>query len=308
MILRSIQRAAIAAATLAALCSCSVMHKIEFEVMVPSDTLIQLGAREISLVNAVDISQKTDPAKRTLDSLVASECVRAAWMSLGESGKYQFGRVDTLPTATPCRGPRIEIDMADISPRVVRKPFVDIYTGLYNAVMEVRFQIGWSMYDAAGARVYGLRLADTVWIEGAKPSYHDIYDLVDFERVVDYVVRQSSTAIASKAAPFWRRTYRYIYGSGNDDMTVAGQCAYHDEWDEARELWLRNASSTNRELAGKANYNLAVMCEKEGLLLQALEYAQTAVDRCRFKPAAELSGVLRKRLESIADIEAQMQE
>ena len=79
-----------------------------------------------------------------------------------------------------------------------------------------------------------------------------------------------------------------------------------NEWGKAEQIWLKFIDSNNKNLAGKANYNLAVMNEKEGKLLPALEYAKRAHETYRFPHAQELVSILRGRINNVAKIENQI--
>jgi hypothetical protein len=291
--------------------SCTVVNRVYFEVLRPADTVIQLKSREIDLVNKHFQRNPQAPSQKEydkwrLDSLVSFECMKAAYKIFSETERFLPARVDTIYNRSSSSRNRIELLNVDLKTTVLKEPVKDYYSGLYTATIRVDYQVDWAVINSTNQIVYNRWYADTVWIEGTKPKFTSLYDLVNFDKAVNHIVKKTAKGFAESIAPHWRGTYRLIYASGHNDFVVADTYVSRNQWDKAESLWMRHVNSSNRNLAGKANYNMSVKFEKEGMLLKALEYAQTAHEKYNFEAARELVSILQARIRNVAIIEGQI--
>jgi len=290
--------------------SCVVVDRVYFEVLRPADTVINLNVRNVDLVNKHFIANpkpvsNMEYEKWQLDSLVSFESVRAAYNILAESERFEFERVDTTFNQNNSNNSRIELKLVDLKTEVLQEPIRDYYTRLYVSSVMVEYKVAWEILNSNNQTVYQCYYHDTVWVEGAKSSYNSLYDLVDFHKAVNHIVNRCGKQFAQTVSPHWNKTYRYIFTSGNNDFVVAKHYVGSNQWDKAEDLWSRYSDSGNKNLAGKANYNLAVKYEREGILLQALEFAKKSKE-IGFAPAVEYIQILQARISNIAIIESQI--
>jgi hypothetical protein len=291
--------------------SCNVVNRVYFEVLRPADTVINLKSREIDLVNQhfrlkPQAASEKEYDKWRLDSLVSFECIRAVYQVISETERFIPARVDTVYNRSSSARNRIELRNVDLKTTVLKDPVRDYYTGLYTAVVRVDYQVDWAIVNSANQVVFNSWHSDTVWVEGSKARFTNLYDLVNFDKAVKHIVKKTGKGFAESVAPHWRGTYRYIYASGHNDFVVADTYVSQNQWSKAENMWIKHLNSNNRNLAGKANYNMAVKSEKEGLLLKALEYAQMALEKHSFEPARELVSILQARIRNVGIIEGQI--
>ncbi len=291
--------------------SCNVVNRVYFEVLKPADTIINLKSKEIDLVNQHFRLRPQAPSeneydKWRLDSLVSFECIRAVYQVVSETERFLPARVDTVYHVSSSARNRIELRNVDLRTTVLRDPVKDYYTELYTAMVRVDYQVDWAVLNSTNQVVFNKWYSDTVWVEGSKSRFTNLYDLVNFDKAVQHIVKKTGKEFAESIAPHWRGTYRYIYASGHNDFVVADAYVARNQWDKAENLWFKYLNSNNKNLAGKANYNMAVKAEKEGLLLKALEYAQNSYEKHAFEPARDLVSILQARIRNVAIIEGQI--
>jgi len=296
--------------TALALNACNVVEKVYFETLNPADTIIDLTIQKIDIVNrfAIDrYSEKIDePNKWALDSLVSFECIKALYGEIKQGERFSPQRVDTVFRWEESANPRIELTNVDLSVKTLLDPVRDFATGYYRAAVRVDYRVSWKVFADEKREVYSRQYIDTVWLEGLKPYFTQLYDLVEFDRAIEHIVQKTARNFAAEISPTWKPTYRYLFTTGHNDFVVAAYYVSQGEWEKAESLWLKHASGGNRSLAGKANYNLAVKAEKEGKLLVALEYAQKSAKENRFNYAQDYIKILRIRLNNIKVIESQL--
>lgn len=69
---------------------------------------------------------------------------------------------------------------------------------------------------------------------------------------------------ASRIIPSWLEVERTYYKSNNVDMLKAEEHFLKGEWLKAAEIYNRETKNKNRNIAAKARYNMALVCEMEG--------------------------------------------
>lgn len=290
--------------------SCVVVNRVYFETLRPADTTINLKTRAVDLVNSHIIStpppgSESGYEKWQVDSMVSFRLIGAVYSVFSESDRFIPQRVDTVFNQENSVDNRVELKRVDLHTKILRNPTKDYYTKLYTASVMVIYHIEWEIIGSENRVVYDRSYNDTVWIDGAKSHFETLYDLVDFERAVKHIVTRCGRQFAQSVTSHWRSTYRYIYVSGHNDFVVANYHVSQKDWERAELLWRNHLYSGNKNLAGKANYNMAVKSEKEGELLIALEYANKAKN-LGFSPATELISIIEARIKNIAVIEGQI--
>lgn len=68
----------------------------------------------------------------------------------------------------------------------------------------------------------------------------------------------------AKIVPTWLKVERSYYRSHNDNMRAAEKLCLNGEYLKAAEIYNRETKNKNRNIAAKARYNMALLCEMEG--------------------------------------------
>lgn len=76
----------------------------------------------------------------------------------------------------------------------------------------------------------------------------------------------------SKIIPTWLMVDRLYYKSNNQNMLLAEKYALNNEWLKAAEIWNKQSKNKNPRMAAKACYNMALVCEMEGKLDNAIDW------------------------------------
>ncbi|MDD2564736.1 MAG: DUF6340 family protein [Salinivirgaceae bacterium] len=293
------------------LTSCNVVQKVRFEVLIPADTIVEIQNRNIDIVNTYfntnpkPIDDKSYD-KWQFDSLFSFACIETVYSSIKESGRFIPQRVDTAYNRTKSYNDKIELTHVDLRTSVLSEPVKDYYSGLYKARVRIDYWVKWEILNSDGKTVFNKDYTDTVWVEGSKSSFTSLSDLVNIDKATYYILEKTAIDFARKISPHWRGTYRYIFTTGHNDFVMAEHYISKNEWEKAEQIWLQFEDSNNKNLSGKANYNLAVKNERDGKLLLALEYAKKAYETHRFAQARELVSILRGRINNVAKIESQI--
>lgn len=82
----------------------------------------------------------------------------------------------------------------------------------------------------------------------------------------------SGTQFARFLIPHWLGVQRMYYNSGHVDLKQTEQLINEGKWMEAAEIWKANANNSNKSIAAKCKFNMALACEMNGNLDAALEW------------------------------------
>ncbi|MFH1004409.1 MAG: DUF6340 family protein [Bacteroidota bacterium] len=109
-----------------------------------------------------------------------------------------------------------------------------------------------------------------------------------------------------RIAPQWILVIRNYYNKGNDNMKLAARKIRQvNDWKNAMELWKKEALNNNVKIAGRASYNMAVVCEREGNLEIALEWVKKSYLSGN-KNARNYMNILNARIQDAKRLNEQM--
>jgi hypothetical protein len=88
---------------------------------------------------------------------------------------------------------------------------------------------------------------------------------------------------------------RDYYVKGTDNFKIARRKAQVGKWDEAGLLWEKETKNPSSRIAGRANYNMAIINEINGDLDSALKWAQKSYEDTNNKLALRYVRILENR-------------
>ena len=133
----------------------------------------------------------------------------------------------------------------------------------------------WNFYDLKKQDlIFSYRKNDTIkWEEPA-------YKLNQAKKVLppreDAIYNAADIAGANFAeflVPHWIEVDRFYYKSRNADMKKAEELMKQNQWLKAAEIWKSNAYNSNKKIAAKSMYNMAIACEVNGQMDAAIDWA-----------------------------------
>ncbi|MBW8685579.1 DUF6340 family protein [Chitinophaga rhizophila] len=170
----------------------------------------------------------------------------------------------------------------------------------HQANMLATIKTGWRIYDPIDRVVVdefpitkevnflvdGFNLVNST---GAKLNRRDAITSVSHQAGADY---------ASRLVPYWIRVNRDYYVRGNKSFSIAKRMAQTGNWNGAAGLWEKETNARKSKIAGRACYNMAIICEINGQLDQAIQWAQKAYENYNNKLALRYINILRNRQET----------
>jgi hypothetical protein len=129
--------------------------------------------------------------------------------------------------------------------------------------------------------------------------------LISRKDAVKEVGSRAGEGYAFRVLPYWLRVSRDYYVRGNETFKIACRKAQTGNWQDAGKLWKDETSNGKRKLAGRACYNMAIVCEIDGNLDDAILWAQKAYEEHRNRLALNYVRILQNRKinNSILDVQ-----
>jgi hypothetical protein len=179
---------------------------------------------------------------------------------------------------------------------------------MYRANMRMVVKSAWRIYDPSTKRTWDEVRGDDYMMftaEGNNPQAA-INMLIARREAINRTGRYAGGLYANRISPMWITVTRQYYKKGNDAMEMAARKARTNDWKGASEIWKKEANNADAKIAGRANYNMAVFCEKEGRLDLALEWARKSYTQYNNKKARAYTSILNQRMNQDARANEQM--
>ncbi len=149
---------------------------------------------------------------------------------------------------------------------------------VYIARLKVYVNIGWKIYHPAERTIVQDRVYyDSLFTEAKGMTKNEAErGLPGIKNAVEDAGYVAGARFASKISPRRTAVERKYFKSGNEDFKQANTFVEMRYWDEAAEYWEKNIENPKPKIAGCARYNLALICEMNGKLEEAIDLVKSA--------------------------------
>jgi len=185
-------------------------------------------------------------------------------------------------------------------PVTIKTPLGNIPGVEHHASMFTTVKSGWRIYDPVQRLIlddYPLTRNITLSGKGINPVAA-AGAIINRKDAVKNVSRKIGQDYAYRLLPYWIKVTRDYYVKGSDNFSVAKRKAQTGNWNGAAALWEKETTSNSSTIAGRACYNMAIICEINGQLDKGIEWAQKAYENYNNKLALKYVNILKQRKES----------
>ena len=119
--------------------------------------------------------------------------------------------------------------------------------------------------------------------------------LIGRKEAVIQVGNKAGQAYATRILPYWIRVSRNYFVGGDDNFKTAQRKAQSGNWDGAAQIWQQETKSSDRTLAGRACYNMAIISEINGDLDGAIQWTQKSYEDYKIRLALDYLNILKYR-------------
>ncbi len=179
----------------------------------------------------------------------------------------------------------------------VKTPLGNVPAIEHKANMQTLVKTGWRIYDPSERNILdedAISRQLSYYGKGINPVVA-ANALIGRKDAVKEVGDKTGHAYALRLIPYWIRVTRDYYVKGSDNFVIAKRKAQTGNWNEAGELWKRETTNPVGKIAGRACYNMAIICEINGELDNAIQWAQKSYENYNNRLALNYVNILRNR-------------
>lgn len=178
----------------------------------------------------------------------------------------------------------------------------------HEVTLHTQIKNGWRIYDPYDRVVLdefsSQRQISTVG-EGLNPV-KAVEAVIGREAAVIEQSKNLGNQYAWRIRPVTKRIARDYFVRGTKKFEIAKRCAQTGDWEGAARLWEEELLHLSRKVAGRANYNMAIISEINGDLEKAIEWASRSYTDYRNKEALRYLELLNYRVAEQAELERQL--
>ena len=167
----------------------------------------------------------------------------------------------------------------------------------HQASMLTTVKTGWRIYDPASRNVldeFPVARDITFSGRGINPAAA-AGALLNRKEAVKQVSTEAGQNYAMRLIPYRIRVTRDYYVKGTDNFRTARRKAQTGNWDGAAAIWKKETTNANSTVAGRACYNMAIICEINGELELGINWAKKAYEEYNNKLALNYIRILKNR-------------
>ena len=162
--------------------------------------------------------------------------------------------------------------------RTRKKKGVKVKTLRYPAYRDITIESGWRIYDLKNKRIvdenkFTENKEFSAWADSPKAAQISLLSQGS-------AIRESGVFAGKqygfRISPIWIKARRAYFTGKHDDLKLAKQYVKKGDWDSAITIWKDLVNSTNKKIARRSAYNMAIASEIKGGLDAAIEWAKKA--------------------------------
>lgn len=180
----------------------------------------------------------------------------------------------------------------------------------FSAQANLRVINSWRLYDAEKHKIFDeVRNVSERTFNGVGPTERDaVMQLPNKRNMLNQTGYNAGSQFGKRISPNWIWVTRYVYKGKGEDMKLAYRYSYNKNWDQAAQVWSKYTANPKKKTAGKACYNMAVVCEIKGKLDLAVDWVNKSYENHNFKPALDYKRQLQGRIADQERLKSQLGE
>jgi tetratricopeptide (TPR) repeat protein len=170
--------------------------------------------------------------------------------------------------------------------------------------------LSWRVYDASQSGLLDeqSKISITRTSRGSAATKKAAWaELPDRDDTIESIGEGAGRSYGRRIAPSYVLENRLYYGDKDDRLKDAAGEVKEDRWDQAEALWRRVLDDPDPKLAGRAAYNLALSLELGGLVDEAVDMVNRAVELLDNDQARRYRATLIQRARELTRLDSQMQ-
>ena len=178
----------------------------------------------------------------------------------------------------------------------------------YKANLKLNVNSGWRIYDNFNKKIVDENsfTDNKGWDVTGRTPGDALSKLPNKRDAVNTSGYFSGEQMAIRISPNWTRVYRNYYKKGHDDFKITKKMVRANNWDAAVIIWQKLVQNPDKEVAGRAAYNMALASEFKGNLPLALEWANKSLKTYGNRKASGYINTINRRIQDQEKLNDQM--
>jgi len=178
----------------------------------------------------------------------------------------------------------------------------------YYAYRDIAIKAYWKIFDLVQKKQLDYYLyTDTLSWDATAYNLENVKkELKSIERSIRETSYFTAYDYGNRIFPSWQKETRQYFIDGNRDFEKAAEFVEQNKWTKAAELWDKYLKDTDREIASRAAYNMAVASEMLGELELALKYAARSYKIKSKSRTKYYIQILQKRIDELEQLKNQI--
>ncbi|KAA6350716.1 hypothetical protein EZS27_001944 [termite gut metagenome] len=161
-----------------------------------------------------------------------------------------------------------------------------IFRGTWDVTVYPTVNIYFSHHDEPVTTICAV---DSIFWEKYGNTQASVASVASAKQLMKEITNFAGSVPVKCLVPNWKTANRYTYTSGSTDMRDAAVCVRNNQWDKAYEFWEQANQSKKKKLQMYAALNIAVYCEMNDKIKEAITWATKAQNLAREKEKIELN-------------------
>lgn len=180
----------------------------------------------------------------------------------------------------------------------------------HHASVVTLIKTGWRIYDPASKYILDEYIENNTVVSkgvGINPV-KAVEAIIKRKEAVLQISNELGHRYASRLFPYRTRVTRDYFIKGTNNFEIAMRRARAGDWDGAADLWEQEVANPKGKIAGRANYNMAIINEINGDLEAAVDWAYKAYTDYGNKDALDYIRILKYRIRKNEELRRQLEE
>ncbi|HET6244857.1 MAG: hypothetical protein H0V01_04680 [Bacteroidetes bacterium] len=186
-----------------------------------------------------------------------------------------------------------------------------VSTDVIEQVANLRMMVtaGWRIYDYQNKRIVDEFRGESYLDFGGRGTTQQLATaaLINGRDAINKAAFNAGSVYGYRISPQWVWVHREYYTKGSPSLKIAGRMARTQDWDAAREIWLKLSRSQDKKIARRSTHNMAIGYEVAGQLEEALEWSKKSYTQFNNKKSLRHSHQIRARISDNERLKQQMQ-
>jgi hypothetical protein len=176
--------------------------------------------------------------------------------------------------------------------------------------LKINVRSGWRIYDFSKKQVFdeSVFTDEKGWQGKGNTPQVALRNLPQKRTAINEAGYYSGTMYARRISPTWANVSRKYYTKGTQEFKVARRYVRVNNWDGAKEIWMKYVLDPSPKVGGRASYNMALANEVQGDYQTALEWANKSWLNFGLRKGKKYINTLNRRISDKVRLDKQMGE